>query len=322
MFKNWKERREYSRLPLRVYGLLLIAILLFFSAAQWKVSPSHLINIIRQNAPLGIVAIAQTIVLLMGGIDLSVGAVISLTNILSTAIMAGNPDNILPGVAISLGIALLIGFINGITIARFKMPPFLITMAMATMIQGGYYVYTRGIPHGSMPASFRVISEGWLGPIPIAALLWLGIWGILSLILYKTPYGKHIYFTGANPKTAWLSGIPTTTVTVSAYMLCSFLAGVAGLILTAFIGVPSTGVGDSYTLNSIAASVIGGTSFAGGVGTLEGTFPGVLIMVLLQSTLTILNIPEAGKSISQGVVIAVMVAINMRVAKPGRRKKA
>lgn len=322
MLKNWKENRRYSRLPLRVYGLLLLAILLFFSAAQWKVSPSHLINIVRQNAPLGIVAIAQTIVLLMGGIDLSVGAVMSLTNILSTALMAGNPDNMVLGVVVSLGFALLIGFVNGVIIARFKMPPFLITMAMATIIQGGYYVYTRGIPRGSLPVAFRVISEGWLGPIPIAALIWLGIWGILSLILYRTPYGKHVYFTGANPQTAWLSGISTTGVTVSAYMLCSFLAGVAGLMLTAFIGVPSTGVGDSYTLNSIAAAVIGGTSFAGGVGTLEGTFPGVLIMVLLQSTLTILNIPEAGKSISQGVVIAVMVAINMRVAKSGRRKKA
>ena len=322
MLTKWNENRRYSKLPLRVYGLLLAAILLFFFAAQWKVSPSHLINIVRQNAPLGIVAIAQTLVLLMGGIDLSVGAVMSLTNILSTALMAGNPDNILLGVTVSLGFALLIGFVNGIIVARFKMPPFLITMAMATIIQGGYYVYTRGIPRGSLPDAFRVISEGWLGPVPIAGLVWLFVWGALSLVLYKTPYGRQVYITGANPQTAYLSGIPTMGITVSVYMLCSLLAGLAGLILTAFIGVPSTGVGDSFTLNSIAASVVGGTSFVGGVGTLEGTFPGVLIMVLLQSTLTILNIPEAGKSISQGVVIAVMVGINMRVRKSKRRKTA
>lgn len=315
------KRGAYSKFPYGVYVMMLVAIALFFLSARGRVSPSHLLNVLRQTAPLGIVAIGQTIVLLMGGIDLSVGAVISLVNILSTAFINGNPGNILPGVLASMAFCLLIGLVNGFIVARFQMPPFLITMAMATIIQGGYYVFTKGIPYGSLPDSFRVISEGWIGPIPVAGVIWLMVWFAFSFLLYKTPFGRRFYVTGGNPRTAYLSGMSSAWITISAYVLSALLAGIAGLILSAFVGVPSTGLGDAYTLNSIASSVIGGTSFAGGVGALEGTFPGVMIMVFLQSTLTILNFPEAGKSISQGLVIAVMVAINLRAARAKVSKK-
>jgi len=121
--------------------------------------------------------------------------------------------------------------------------------------------------------------------------------------------------TGGNTKTSFLSGIKTNVIIITAYMLSSLLAGVSGLLISAFIGVASVGVGDTYTLNSIAAVVIGGTAFTGGRGGLAGTFAGVLIMSLLQSMMTMLNIPEAGKFISQGLVIAIMVAINQKLVK-------
>lgn len=321
MMKQIKSRNAYSKIPVGVYVLLLAMIAIFFISSQGRVSPSHLLNVLRQTAPLGIAAIGQTLVLLMGGIDLSVGTVITMVNVLSTDLMNGNPNNILFGVMVTMSICALIGLMNGFIIARFKMPAFIITMATSTIIQGGYYVYTKGIPRGSIPQAFRVISEGWLGPIPIAAIIWLLVWAAFSFILHKTPYGKRFYITGGNQRTAYLSGISSESIAISAYVLCSILAGIAGLILAAFVGVPSTSVGDTYTLNSIASSVIGGTSFAGGIGTLEGTFPGVLIMVLLQSTLTILNFPEAGKSISQGLVIAVMVGINLRQRRVKVRRK-
>lgn len=302
----------YSKGSFGVYILLIGTVAMFFLASGGKVSPSHLLNIVRQAAPLGIAAIGQTLVLLMGGIDLSAGAVMSLVNILATSIMAGSSQNVFAGVMVCLAASALIGLINGVIVTKFKMPPFLITMAMSTVIQGIMYVYTKGVPKGGIPDSFRVISEGWLGPVPVAGLVWLGIWGLCSFLLYKTPYGRRFYITGGNPRTSLLSGFFSGWISVSAYVLCSLLAGAAGLMLSAYIGVPSMGVGDSYTLNTIASAVIGGTVFSGGTGTLEGTFPGVLIMMLLQSMLTIMNISEAGKCISQGVVIAVMVAWNQR----------
>lgn len=295
-----------------VYILLLGTIVMFFLASGGRIAPSHLLNIVRQAAPLGIAAIGQTLVLLMGGIDLSVGAVMSLVNILATSIMAGSNGNVFAGVVVCLGASALTGLLNGLIVTRFKMPPFLITMAMSTVIQGIMYVYTKGVPKGSIPDSFRVISEGWIGLIPVAGLVWVGIWWLCSFVLYKTPFGRKFYITGGNPRTSFLSGFFSGGISVSAYVLCSLMAGAAGLMLSAYIGVPSMGVGDSYTLNTIASAVIGGAAFSGGIGTLEGTFPGVLIMMLLQSMLTILNISEAGKCISQGIVIAVMVAWNQR----------
>jgi ribose/xylose/arabinose/galactoside ABC-type transport system permease subunit len=242
-----------------------------------------------------------------------VGAVISLVNIVSAAIMAGNSENIWVAVALSLFLALCVGFVNGLIIVRFDMPPFLVTMAMAAIVQGAFFIYTKGSPKGSIANEFRFISGGWIAEIiPVALLIWVSIWAACSLVLQKTSFGRRFYFTGANVRAAYLSGIHTKGIIVSAYVLCSLMAGLAGLMVSAFIGVASSGVGTPYTTNSIAATVIGGTSFAGGIGSLEGTFPGVLIMSFLQSILTMLNVPEAGKNISQGIVIIVMVAFNVR----------
>jgi ribose/xylose/arabinose/galactoside ABC-type transport system permease subunit len=311
--KLWPGRDAFSRFPLGVYILLLATVAAFFLFTGGTVGPRHLINVIRQTAPLGLVSIGQTLVLLMGGIDLSVGAVISLVNILSAAIMAGRGENIPAALALSLAVALLVGLVNGLVIVKFDMPPFLVTMAMASIVQGAFFIYTRGSPKGSIAGEFRFISDGWIaGIIPVALLVWLAVWAVCSLALRKTSFGRRYYFTGANVKAACLSGIPTQGFIVSAYMLCSLMAGLAGLVVSAFIGVASSGVGIPYTTNSIAATVIGGASFAGGVGSLEGTFPGVLIMSFLQSILTMLNVPEAGKNISQGLIIVIMVALNVR----------
>jgi ribose/xylose/arabinose/galactoside ABC-type transport system permease subunit len=302
--------RGTSDFPVGVYYLLLLLIVVFFIVTKGSVSPSHLLNIVRQSAPLGVASMGQTLVLLVGGIDLSVGTTMTMVNLVSCNIIAGATGNIYLGVMVSLLLCLLIGFCNGFFVAKFKMQPFLVTMATSVIIQGGYYIYTKGIAKGNVPDSFRVIAEGWIGIIPIAGLLWIGLWALMTFVLRKTSYGQKIYITGGNPSTARLSGYKTDRIIISVYMIASLLAGLGGLLLTAYIGVASTSIGDPYTLNSIEATVIGGTAFTGGIGSLAGTFPGVLITSLLQSLLTISGIPEAGKLISQGLVIAVMVAIN------------
>lgn len=308
--KTLRERLRYSTFPFGVYILLLVVIAAFFIATQGAISPSHLLNIVRQAAPLGVAAMGQTLVLMVGGIDLSVGATMSMVNLVAASLMAGDSANIVPAVAVSMALCLAIGFANGFIVAHFKMQPFLVTMAMSLIVEGGYYIYTKGIARGSIASSFRFISEGWLGVLPVAGIIWVALWAVLSLVLRKTAYGRRLYITGGNQATANLSGFRSKTLVISAYMLCSVLAGVAGLMLSAYIGTASVGVGNDYTLNTIAATVIGGTAFSGGIGSLEGTFPGVLIILILQSLMTIVGISEAGKFIMQGVVIAVMVAVN------------
>ena len=305
-----REKMRYSSFPFGVYFLLIGVIAAFFIATQGTISPSHLLNIMRQASPLGIAAMGQTIVLLVGGIDLSVGATISMVNLVAASLMLGKIENLFVSILVSMLLCLLIGFMNGYIIAHFKMQPFLVTMAMSMIVEGGYYIYTKGIAKGSIAAEFRFISEGWIGPLPIAGIIWAVLWALLSFVLRRTSYGHQLYITGGNQAASRLSGFRSEAIVISAYMLCSLLAGIAGLMLSAYIGTASTGVGADYTLNSIASTVVGGTAFSGGIGSLEGTFPGVLITVILQSMMTIIGISEAGKFIVQGVVIASMVGIN------------
>jgi ribose transport system permease protein len=295
-----------------VYGLLLAVILLSAVLSPDSFSANHLLNMVRQAAPLGIVAIGQTLVLLLAGIDLSVGATISLVNVVAASMMMGQDGNILITVAVTLLISCAIGLINGLLITRIRIPAFLVTLAMSMIIQGVYYIYTKGSPKGNIAPSFRYFSDGWIGPIPFAGVFWVLIWILFAFLLYKTVWGRKVYATGGNSQTSRLSGIRVHLVTIGIYVLSSLLAGIAGLMISAYIGIASNGVGNIYTLNSIAATVIGGTAFSGGKGGLAGTFAGVLIMMLLQSLMTMMNIPEAGKFISQGVIIAIMVAINQR----------
>lgn len=297
---------------LGVFGLLLAVLAFSAALSPESFSASHLLNMVRQAAPLGIAAIAQTLVLLVAGIDLSVGATISLVNILAASMMMGQNGNIGMAVAVSLGVSCLIGLINGVLITRVRIPPFLVTLAMSMVIQGVYMVYSKGSPKGSIAPDFRYLSDGWLGPVPVSALIWIAVWALFAFLLYKTVWGRKVYATGGNPMTSLLSGIRTNRMIILMYTLCSLLAGAAGLLLSAYIGVASVGVGNTYTLNTVAAAVIGGTAFSGGKGGLAGTFAGVLIMILLQSLLTMLNVPEAGKFISQGLIIAIMAAINQR----------
>lgn len=308
--RNLKEKVRRSTFPFGAYLLLFVIIVVFLLSTNGTVSPSHLLNIARSAAPLGIVAIGQTIVLLAGGLDLSVGATISMVNLVCASIMSGNEGKIGPAVLVSLLLCAGIGLVNGLIITKFKMQPFLVTLATSIIIEGGYYIYTQGIPNGSVAGSFRYIAEGWIGGIPAAVLIWCAVWVVLSVILHKSVYGHKLYYTGANPTAARMSGYHADRILIGAYILCSLLAGLAGLMLSAYVGVASMGIGTPYQLNSIAAAVIGGASFAGGIGTLEGTFPGVMIIVILQSLMTILGISEAGEYLSQGVVIAGMVAIN------------
>lgn len=308
--KNLKNRFRYHTFPFGIYLLLGIIIVVFLGVTQGQVSPAHLLNIARSAAPLGIAAIGQTIVLIAGGLDLSIGATVSMVNLVMSSVMNGNPDQIVKAVTISLGLCVLIGLINGLIIVKFRMQPFLVTMAMSIIIQGGYYLYTQGIARGGIAREMRFLSEGWIGPVPIAVLIWVGFWVLLSFILHKTVFGHKLYLTGANQAASRLSGFRSDWIVIGAYVAGALLAGIAGIMLSAYIGVASVDIGTDYTLDSIASSVIGGAAFSGGIGTLEGTFPGVLILTILKSLMTIIGISEAGKFICQGLVIAVMVALN------------
>lgn len=296
---------------LGVYALLVAFLIMYGIASPHSFTGTHLMSVALQAAPLGIVAIGQTVVLLLAGIDLSVGPVITLTNVILAAVMVGQNHRIGMAVVLALAVAVVIGLLNGLAVTKLGIPPFLVTLAMGSIVEGVYYVYTKGSPMGNIAPGFRWMSTGWVANIiPWAVIIWVVIWLVMAFVLYRTSFGRRLYATGGNERTAWLSGVSTTWIVLAGYVLSSVLAALSGFLISAYIGVASIGVGDPYTLNSVAAAVIGGAAFTGGRGGLAGTFAGVLIMEFLQSLLTALNVSAAGQFISQGVVIVVMVAIN------------
>jgi ribose/xylose/arabinose/galactoside ABC-type transport system permease subunit len=305
------DRRRITRQTLQ--QLSVIGFLLLLLAARGVVAPrslalSNLLDIVRQAAPLGLVAIGQTVALLIGGIDLSVSSLITLTNVVAAKMMIGGDSAIPLTLVVVVVVALLVGAANGALIVFIRIPPIITTLAMGIILQGAAYIYTKGAPIGNIAPGFRVIAEGRIAGLPWAMIVWVVLLIMIGVLLKRTRFGRRLYATGANPQIARLSGIPHRMTIIAGYMLCSLFACFAGLMLSAYIGVASTSVGTNYDLSSIAATVIGGTTFAGGEGGMAGTVGGVLVLTLLNGLLTMLKISDPGKLMAQGAIIILMMA--------------
>ena len=293
--------------------LALLALLVASAVASPAfLRPDNLVNIARQAVPLGIVALGETIVILVGGLDVSVGAVITLTTAVTASVMASSNARVLPTVALVLAIGLAVGAINGVLVAVLRADPFVTTLASMLILRGATLVYTQGAPRSNLTPGFREISEGDFLGLPISlyafSLLFLAAW----FALRRTVWGRRVYAVGANVRAARLSGQPTMRVEISAYVLCSLLAAVAGLFLVARLGSGDVNAGSGFELNAIAAALIGGTAFGGGRGGVAGTLAGVLVMTTLINLVSLLALPNFVQLIVRGVVVVLGVALYSR----------
>jgi ribose transport system permease protein len=260
---------------------------------------------LRVAAFLGIVAVGQTLVVLMGGIDLSVAAVVTMAGVIGGNMMTqiGEPG----GIIVTLLLTAIVGVANGLGVVLLRLPPLVMTLASLNIIQGVLLVYNAGKPvSGESPFLSYWALGTWLGvPTPV----WLlGILTVLSIILLqRTAFGRSIYAIGNNPRAALLSGVPAGLIQIATYALCSVFAGITGLLLLGRTGYSSKTAGDPYLLMSIAAVVIGGTSILGGRGKVIGTIGGALLLTVLVNVLTVENIPEAGRMMVQGALILVLL---------------
>lgn len=297
--------RIYFSLVMILGALLAISGIL----VPGTVKPSHLLEVARQSVPLGITSLGQTFVILSGGIDLSVGEIITFTNIVGTDLMRGKNEAALPVILLLLAIGALLGAISGLVIASTDMPPLVMTFGMASIVKGGYLLYSSGTPKGSVSPILRTVGAGRIGAIPVSLLV-LGLtFGVVLYVSKRNIWGRSIFYLGNNRRAAMYSGVPVRSRLVFAYATSGFMASLAGLILSGYIGVANFTIGgDAYNMNSIAATVIGGNTF-NGQGGLVGTALGALIVTVLTSLMTSLGIGQAGKSIMQGIVITMMVAL-------------
>lgn len=294
---------------LRAIGLL-VALLIVLFVASGKVSVHQIMDNARQAAPLGIIALGQALILMMGRLDLSVGATAGLANVVLATSFAGNMANMSLALALTIGLGLAVGLVNGLLVVALRIPAFLATLATSLALTGCILVYTGGSPRGSIPAGFRVISEGWLfGVLPWSVVIWLACGIVLMLFVHYTLAGRKMLLSGANATAARLNGIAAGRMAVLSFVIASVMATLGGILLSAITGMASIGIADSYTVDTIAAVVIGGALFSGGVFLPAGAAAGSLILFFLQSLLYVLSLPPAARFILQGAIIIAALAL-------------
>ena len=293
------------------YGVYLTLVILLIISAL--ITPNMfeketLAVMFRQCAQLGIIAIGQTLVMLVAGLDLSVGGVIVMTSMVVAEVSNGRNEMIPVAILIALIIGMLIGLANGLLITKRKVPPLVATLVMLFLVTGVQQAFTRGVPSGFVPEALGLVNKSW-GFLSIPLLLWLILNGLFLIILRRTSYGRRIYAVGSNPEAARLNGIPVDFIKISVYVLGSGLAVISGVILTGYVGYVDRFIATGLDLDSIAAAVVGGTSFFGGKGQLMGTIAGVLIIQILSTMVVLIGLDIETQFIIKGLVILAAVSL-------------
>ncbi len=270
------------------------------------------LTIIRIAVFLGIIAAGQTLVIISGGegIDLSIGAVVTLTAIITYSIANGHNENVLPALLAALIAGAAIGFLNGAGIAFLKISPLVMTLGMAGVVSGLILVITQGNVSGSVaPIMTQLIARPVFLGIPGAIVIWL-IFGLLMwLLLERTAFGKNLFAIGTNRITSRLSGVNVTSMVLGTYALAGLLAGLGGFLVVGNTGVVHIRIGDPFLFPSIAAVAVGGTLLSGGKGSYWGTMAGALVLTLITSLLTTMQMPESVRRMVLGATLLIMISI-------------
>lgn len=314
MEENKKSFMNKGKKALREMASLLSLVIIVFVLAVTSptfFSLSNIMNILVQVAVIAVIAAGSTVVILTGGIDLSVGAVMALSGVLSAGVIRGTGNQFL-AVFSCIGISVLCGFITGLMITGGKMPPFVATLSMMSITRGLSFIYTKGKPISGFPDSFRFFGAGTIGKIPVMILLTLAVYILMYFVLRKTPFGRIVYAIGSNEEATRLTGINTSKNKLLVYSLAGLLTGVAALMYVGRINSGHPSAGSGYEMDAIAAVVIGGTSLSGGKGSLIGTLIGALIMGVIRNGLNLLNVDPYWQNVVLGLVIAGAVMLDQK----------
>ena len=272
---------------------------------------SNLFNVARQVSFLGIAAVGMTFTLLLGGIDLSIGSVISLVNVVAASLMVKQGYPPLAACLIGVALGTFLGFLNGWAIANIGIPPLIVTLCALTIWEGVAYILSKGMPIFGFPRSFSFLGQGYLGVIPIPVIVMVIILCIGAFILNKTYFGRHFYAVGGNEEAAFLSGINIKRVKYLAYTLSGFFASVAGIVILSRTSSGQAITGKGFEFNVLTAIALGGVSVNGGVGRVSNIVAGVFIIGVLTNGLVIMNISQYVQMVIKGLVLFTAVAFDM-----------
>ncbi len=309
--------RDLDKIGATIALFALVMVFAVFSTSFRQIN--NLMLIATSASAIGIVAVGQTIVILTGGVDLSVGAIVAVTGLLSASLMKYGLGPIPPlqgalsyvAIAVGLAVGTSIGAAQGWLIASRRMPPFIVTLGPMVILNGCAAAISYGTVISSLPDEFKWISDGNIGPIPVQALIMLAVFGLASYALHNTKFGRYCYAIGGNETATRLSGVNVERHKMSVYALSGLLASLSGMILIAYIDGGAITLGQSYELESIAAVIIGGTSLSGGIGGVWGTLIGVLMITVVPNGMIMLNAPPWSRDIVTGAIILLAVLIDV-----------
>lgn len=293
-------------------GLTILLFILGEVISPGFSSPGHILMILKVSAFLGVLSLAQAIVIIAGGegLDLSVGASASMGAVIASAIINGRDQNLLLAVVVVLTIGMAIGLLNGIGVSFFKVPPLIMTLAIASVVNGMIIIYSHGLAiRGSASDLLKTISGMSSLGIPNIVIIWMLLTLIAWFILAKTKFGLILYGVGANELTAEFSGIRSRTVRMLAYVASAGISSLGGLLLLGYTGNAFMDLGSPYVLPSVAAVVIGGISLAGGSGSYVNVALGAIILNTISGILVNLQMGEAGKQVVFGLILLALLTV-------------
>ncbi len=308
-----QRRIRETRIP-PVYAILVVVFVsavvldMFFGRGQIT-SSTILTNMLVRSVALGIVAMGQTFVILAASIDLSVAYLISVTAVMASFLMRGDPSRVPMAVAAVFAIGAFVGLINGLVVSKLRVNPFIATLGVGLVLKGILNASFETFI-GAVPRSFQTLGYGTVGPVPISILVLLAVTVAAAFVLKRTRFGAHLYAVGGSEEVARLSGLRTDRVIILAHVICSLTAVLTGLFVVSRLrsGAPWVGTDGLYDLESIAAVVVGGTALSGGKGGVAGTLAGVIIFGILDTAFNQLGVDTFLKQVLRGSIIILAVA--------------
>ena len=312
-WNNVQSRIKAFKIP-PVYAIMVVvfvtAVILDLIFGRGQITSSTILtNMVVRSVALGIVAVGQTFVMLGASIDLSVAYLISVTAVMASFWMRGDPNLVPMAVVGVLVIGVVVGLINGLIVSKLKVNPFIATLGVGLVLKGILNASFENFT-GAVPRSFQTLGYGAIGPVPISILVLLAVTFIAAFVLRKTKFGSHLYAVGGNEEVSRLSGLRTDRVIIFAHIICSLTAVLTGLFIVSRLrsGAPWVGPDGLYDLESVAAVVVGGTALSGGKGGVLGTLAGVLIFGILDTMFNQLGVDTFLKQVLRGTIIMLAVA--------------
>lgn len=315
---------------IKKYGIIIVLLILvgiFSFVSPVFLTLSNILNVARQVSMLGIVSVGVTFVMISGGMDLSVGAQVSMVGMVTAWSMLHFGIGPIPATILGIITGIALGFLNGFTAVQLKINPLIVTLASMTILRGISYIICNGLPIYGFSKSFSVLGQGYIGIIPIPVIILIIAAFLGSFILNKTYFGRYFYGMGGNEEAARLSGLNIKSLKILVYSISGFFAGISGVILLSRVNSAQPNAATGYEFDVMTAAVLGGISIKGGEGKISGVFFGVLIIGVLSNGLILMNVGDYYQNVIKGLVLLLAVAFDsmqdaFKKTKPDRQKES